>query len=304
MITSAPTPPGVYINEVNAFPNSVAAVATAISAFIGYTPKASYEGKSYHMKPVQVTSMNDFNALFAFPPDPATHLEPKQYAPSYYLTKQKKTPASGESYIFNDDIYTIEPDPATIYYLYNSVRMFFQNGGGNAYIISLGPYGAASKSPINPGDELININVKLADIQAALTALKKQSDVTLYVVPEATLLSDSDYSTLMKTMLDQSGTMGTSISILDVKGGHEPNPLLWKEDIVNFRNRTGNNFLEFGTSYYPFLKTTVTSLDSVDYTNINGGDVSVLQDILNPPSAPNSTAQRYSHPSKVKIPFR
>ena len=47
MIESNIKSPGVYINELNAFPNSVVPVATAVPAFIGYTPTASYEGKSY-----------------------------------------------------------------------------------------------------------------------------------------------------------------------------------------------------------------------------------------------------------------
>ncbi|MFZ6010895.1 MAG: phage tail sheath family protein [Bacteroidota bacterium] len=283
MITNLATP-GVYIDEVNAFPNSVVQVATAIPAFIGYTPYASYEGKSYLMKPVKITSMNDFNAFFV---NPNTA---KQYAPSYYLTKQKKAPASGESYVFNGDIYTIEPDPATVYHLYNSVRLFFQNGGSTAYVVSTGPYGTASGSAINAGDPILNMNVKLADFQSALTILKKLTDVTMYVVPEATLLSDGDYSTLMQTMLEQSSTMQTSMSLIDVKGGRMPDPMLWGNDIQNFRNWTGNNGLNYGAAYYPFLKTTITTIDQVDYTNINGGDVSVLMDILNPASAPNAAA--------------
>lgn len=283
MITNLATP-GVYIDEVNAFPNSVVEVATAIPVFIGYTPYASYEGKSYLMKPVQITSMNDFNAFFIDP------TKAKQYAPGYYLTKQKKAPASGEYYAFNGDIYTVEPDPNTIYYLYNSVKLFYQNGGGTAYVISVGPYGPASNTPINAGDEISNMNVKLADLQAALQAAKKQADITMYVIPEATLLADGDYSTLMQTMLEQSSTLGTAMSILDVKGGREPDPLLWKQNIQNFRNWTGNNGLSYGAAYYPFLKTTIVPVDQVDYTNINGGDVSVLLDILNPASAPNPTA--------------
>lgn len=33
--------PGVYIDQVNAFPNPVVQVPTAVPAFIGYTPSAS-----------------------------------------------------------------------------------------------------------------------------------------------------------------------------------------------------------------------------------------------------------------------
>ena len=38
--------PGVYIEEKNAFPSSITAVATAVPVFIGYTQKAVRNGKS------------------------------------------------------------------------------------------------------------------------------------------------------------------------------------------------------------------------------------------------------------------
>jgi phage tail sheath protein FI len=66
--------------------------------------------------------------------------------------------------------------------------------------------------------------------------------------------------------------------------------MLWGKDIGNFRNWTGNNGLNYGAAYYPFLKTTITSINQVDYTNINGGDVSVLLDLLSPASSPNAAA--------------
>ena len=37
--------PGVYIEEKNAFPASVVAVATAVPVFIGYTEKAERSGQ-------------------------------------------------------------------------------------------------------------------------------------------------------------------------------------------------------------------------------------------------------------------
>ncbi len=283
--------PGVYINEVNAFPNSVVQVATAVPAFIGYTPQAEYEGKSYLFKPVAINSMAEFMAFFAYPADPTTQTTPPQYSPSFYVTKQKKAPVKGEYYKFNGDIYTIEPDPNTIYYLYNSVRLFFQNGGSQAYIVSVGSYGPASGSPINAGDVLSNPNVKSSDLLSGLAALKKVPEVTMYVYPEATLLSVADNGTLMEETLLQCGEMETAVAIFDVIGGREPDPILWTDDIQTFRDNTGNNSLKYGVAYYPFLNTTAVSIDQVTYENINGGDVSALGDILNPPTAPNSSAE-------------
>ena len=56
--------PGVHINETNAFPNAVVPVATAVPAFIGYTPQAVYEGKSYTNIPTKVTSFEEFKAIY------------------------------------------------------------------------------------------------------------------------------------------------------------------------------------------------------------------------------------------------
>ena len=64
MTTSNIKTPGVYINEVDAFGNSVVPVATAVPAFIGYTPQAEYEGKSYYNKAQKVTSLAEFMAFY------------------------------------------------------------------------------------------------------------------------------------------------------------------------------------------------------------------------------------------------
>ncbi len=138
--------PGVYINELNAFPNSVVAVATAVPAFIGYTPQASYEGKSYSMVPQKISSFGDFKAFFCLPDPPPPASPSKQYNPQYYLVPQKTQPTKGDYIQVNGTYYSVVPDPNTIYYLYNSVKLFYENGGGDAYIVSVGSYGPASEN--------------------------------------------------------------------------------------------------------------------------------------------------------------
>lgn len=283
--------PGVYINELNGFPNSVVPVATAIPAFIGYTPKASYEGKSYSFKPVKITSFQDFQAYFMLQRNSDAINPPKQYAPSYYLTKQKEEPVKGGYMELNGAIYTLDPDPNTVYYLYNSVRSFYENGGGDAYIVSVGGYGVAKGKPISPGGAVVNENVKLADIQKGLELLINEQEPTMYIVPEATLLSAAENATLMQKMLLQSEDVQTVVSILDIIGGDAPDHVQWMQDITNFRNNVGNNSLKYGTSYYPFVGTTITSSDEVDYTNLNGGAVKQLKDVLSPADNPNSSVE-------------
>jgi len=60
--------PGVYIQELDAFGNSVVPVPTAVPAFIGYTERTSYKGKSLLNKAVRVTSLKDFTDIFGSNP--------------------------------------------------------------------------------------------------------------------------------------------------------------------------------------------------------------------------------------------
>lgn len=282
--------PGVYIDEVNAFPNSVVEVATAVPVFIGYTPQAMYEGKSHTNVPTKISSFADFKAIFCNPDPPAPTPPASQYSPQYYTNKSKEKPNQGDYYTFNGAYYTIEPDQSTIYYLYNSVKLFYQNGGGDAYIVSVGSYGPEMKQIKAPGAPIVNPNVQLNDLLGGLSLVANEQEITLYVVPEATLLEPDNNGTLMETMLAQNASVQTAMSLLDLIGGNEPDPIMYTEDVENFRNSTGMNGLMYGAAYYPFLKTTITQPGEITYLNLNGGDVKALSELINPPQNPNEAA--------------
>lgn len=276
MITSNIKTPGVYIQELSAFSNSVVSVATAVPAFVGYTPQALYDGKSYKNIPQKITSLADFEAIYCYP-DPA---KVKQYSPQYYLSPQKKTPTSGDYIQIGDNYYTILPDPDTIYYLYNSIRLFYANGGGDAYVVSVGDYGQPSGKAAVPGRQIINNNVKLADLTAGLALLKIEQEPTMYICPEATLLSVADNATLMQQMLLLSTQTQTAISIFDIIGSNAPDPVTYMDDIETFRSNTGTVGLNYGAAYYPFVGTTIMQPQELDYTNLFGGDVNQLAALL------------------------
>ena len=272
--------PGVYINETNAFPNSVVGVETAVPAFIGYTPQALFEGKSYTNVAQKITSFAEFQAIYCYP-NPQAPAEPaKQYKPQYYLEEQKQQPDNGPYIEIDNTFYSILPDPNTIYYFYNSIRLFYENGGGDAYIVSVGTYGASSGKPIEVGEQIVNPNVQLNDLLEGLALLKNEEEPTMYICPEATLLSVEENGTLMQEMLLQNTEMQTAISIFDVIGGKDPDPIMYTNDIETFRNSTGNNGLMFGTAYYPFVGTTIMQANDLDYSNLFGGDVTKLEAIL------------------------
>ncbi|MFL9845957.1 phage tail sheath family protein [Flavobacterium rhizosphaerae] len=279
--------PGVYINEINSFTNSVAPVATAIPAFIGYTPQAVYQGKSYVNVAQKITSFAEFVSIYCYP-DPAPPASPaKQYQPQYYLVEQKNILANKAYTTISGKNYAIVPDPDTIYYLYNSIRLFYENGGGDAYIVSVGTYGQPLGNPLTPGSQIVNNNVLLTDLISGLGLLKNEEEPTLYICPEATLLSVADNGTLMQQMLLQASEMQTAIAVFDIIGGRNPDPLTYTDDIATFRGNTGVQGLSYGAAYYPFIGTTIMDNRDVDYTNLFGGDVKKLEPFLNSPDNPN-----------------
>ena len=287
MIESNIKSPGVYINELNAFPNSVVPVATAVPAFIGYTPQASYEGKSYTNVPQKITSFAEFQAIYCYPNPTAPANPAKQYSPQYYVEKQKDKPEKGDYLLIGSDYYSIVPDPNTIYYLYNSVRLFYENGGGDTYIVSVGTYGAPSGKPITPGDQVVNQNVQLNNLLSGIALLKNETEPTMYICPEATLLSVAENGTLMQAMLLQNEEMQTAMSIFDVIGGGTPDPILYPQDIETFRDQTGSTGLSYGAAYYPFVGTTIMQQTDIDYTNLFGGDIKQLEPLINTAENPN-----------------
>ena len=108
--------PGVYIVEKNAFPNSVVEVATAVPAFIGYTEKADNRGKSLRNKPWRITSMAEFHNYFGFGPNPIFTIEENADE-----NVESDFSQGGKDYVIKQS--------GGNYLLYNSMKLFYQNGG-------------------------------------------------------------------------------------------------------------------------------------------------------------------------------
>ncbi|MFD0725444.1 phage tail sheath family protein [Lysobacter brunescens] len=290
-MTSIQTP-GVYINEVCSLPNAIVPVATAVPAFIGYTPQAEYQGVSYLDRPMRISSLAEFQAIYGLPDPPPPADPAKQYSPQYDLVPQATQPRLGTSLWIGGAFHAVLPDPATLYFLYNSLRLFFLNGGSTAWIVSVGTYGPASGQPIaTPTTPRVNPNVKLADLLRGLALLKAEVEPTLYVCPDATLLSEADNATLMQAMLQQANEVQTALCLFDVINGDQPDPAVYTQDIATFRNSVGSADLKYGAAYYPFIETTVVQPGELDYTNLFGGDIARLAPLLDSPASPDPAAR-------------
>ncbi len=231
--------PGVYVKEKSSFGASGAAVPTAVPAFIGYTEKASRGNNSLLNIPTRVESLAEFEKFFGG-------------APHQTFTVK----ADGDSYALTED-------QKTKYLLYNSMRLFYANGGGICYVVSVGDY----SKPVNPAD------LTGEKTGGGLKSLLLAQEPTMLVVPDAQLLDKGDCYKVYQEMLMHCGMETKSrVSIFDVYDGHEARTYDNKDVVNAFREGVGENFLSYGAGYYPYLHTSIVSKSEVSYQNISNID--------------------------------
>ena len=247
--------PGVYIVEKDAFPNSVVEVATAVPAFIGYTEKADNAGMALQNKPWRISSMAEFHQYFGVGSKPLFEIKP--------YTAPKGNAKSEADFTVKDKQYVLNPNGQK-FILYYSMQLFFQNGGGPCYIVSIGGYGDA---------------LDASKMTAGVDQLIKEQEPTMVVIPEAVLLSPQDCGTLQQHILMHCGLkMKNRVAILDVHDGFKDrsDP---PEDVVNaFREAVGINQLDFAAAYYPWVNTNIVLDRDLSYQIFK--DTKTLQEIL------------------------
>lgn len=223
--------PGVYVEEISTFPATVVRVATAVPVFIGYTELA---GSDVLNIPVKVRSLIEYEALYGGEPTTdgrsiTVHLD------------SNWRPAS--------------VDLSLTYYLYQSLRQFYANGGGDAYILSVGPY-----SPGGPDK---------TELIAALAELEKADEPTLVMVPDAFAFTDpQDLGDVQAQVLMHCAKMQDRFGLFDVLHGSGNDEAA---DALAFRNKVGNNNLSYGAAYYPEV---LSSLGPVG--EITSGEIGLL----------------------------
>lgn len=174
-------------------------------AFIGRTEKAEIKGKPLSNQPVRLTSLAEYMELFGGAPQTTFKFAPAQSDPHMMIR------GSG---------YEVAPQEKD-YGFFNTLRLFFENGGGSCYIVSVGSY---------------DDDYDLDRFRGGLNMLIKEQEPTIVVIPEATKLPFNNCITLQQAMLAHCGSkMKNRVAILDVYEGYLPrNPD--KDPIADFRN--------------------------------------------------------------------
>lgn len=262
--------PGVYIVEKSAFPNSVVEAPTAIPAFIGITEKAQNGADSLSGKPWKITSMTEFQQYFGGAPAPEFALSvidspEKDATETFYGIESAFKDENGKTKLLR---VVNRSNPYSLYY---HMVMFFANGGGTCYIVSIGTY--------NEKDAKGNlVKVDKDNVKKALDDLKKEQEITMVVVPEAA--STPDCKDIQTEVLAHCGEMMNRFAILDVQPKVTDNEVMSKQ-IEKFRTNVGANYLSYGAAYYPWLNTSVLSDKDIDGTVLTW-DYTQEAPVLNP----------------------
>jgi len=227
--------PGVYVEEISKFPPSVAEVETAIPAFIGYTDRATKVVENdLRNVPTRISSLLEYEQLFGTGP---------VYSSLSIKLNASNIPVENDTSIANSK-----------FHLYDSIRLFYDNGGGSCYIVSVGGYG----SEIELGDNSTGL-------KGGLEQLKKYDEPTLILFPDAVNLSADKLGILQQAALQLCSRLGDRFVIMDVKDSAAGNTLL--NDLETFRNNVGMNHLKYGSAYHPYLNTVYTK--KFRFRNIN-----------------------------------
>ncbi|HZL09940.1 MAG TPA: phage tail sheath C-terminal domain-containing protein [Prolixibacteraceae bacterium] len=224
--------PGVYVEEISKLPPSVAQVETAIPAFVGYTQKAEKNGENLLNKPTRLGSM----------------LEYVQYYGS------DNTPLSIAVVINtanNNAVETVTVGNTQRYLMYDCLRTFFDNGGGDCYIVSVGLFGSAPVS----GDENSS---SLPGLRVGVKALEKYDEPTIILFPDAVNMltngsDDPNLYSLQQMVLEQCAKLQDRVGLFDLKENISGD---LNTAISNYRNNIGINNLKYAAAYTPWIQTT------------------------------------------------
>lgn len=209
--------PGVYIEEIPKFPPSVAQVETAIPAFVGYTQKAEKDGVGLTKIPTRIKSLLEYEAYFGTMDSETVAITIKEVLDGSKV-KSRTVSASVSS-----------PNKNTLYY---HMQLYFANGGGPCYIVSVGKAANA---------------VTKTDLDDGVKEVAKFDEPTLIVVPEAVGLTQAaDAYNVYKTALAQAALLMDRFVVIDC---HGDNP----STLRDATNGIGADNLKYGAAYHPYM---------------------------------------------------
>ncbi|WP_264529091.1 phage tail sheath C-terminal domain-containing protein [Flavobacterium sp. N502540] len=233
--------PGVYVEEIVKFPPSVAQVETAIPAFIGYTEKATNKiNGDLKLKPTRITSLLEYERFFGFA-KPETTIS---------VTINDVSTDNGDV----RSIIVDQPTSKQPFLMYYSLQLFFANGGGPCYIVSVGRYG----NDLDDADSAVTAINNSNALKSGLAEIEKVDEPTLLLFPDATKVSGitiTDYYGLYNDALTQCQNLQDRFTLIDTLNYDGSSPT--DTNIDDLRNKVSSekDTIKYGAAYYPHLET-------------------------------------------------
>lgn len=278
--------PGVYIQEPDSFPPSIVGVETAVPCFIGYTEFAvDTDKRSLLLTPKRIESMAEFVQCFG-----------RGSSQQYFLAATTDKDKDGQPDAPADDklnrnwgfvsldgrtSYTLVQKGRTAFNLYNSMRLFYANGGGACWVISVGGY-VRDGQPATPDAQ---------DFLDGLAIGETFVGPTMVAIPDALQLATlADFNTVTAQMLRSCAKTGDRMALLDIWGADTMTPRdNWKPKVDDFRTgvrQVPQEMWRFGAAYFPPLATSVVPTSEIDISNFaiegdgNAANRTLLQQAL------------------------
>ena len=229
--------PGIYVEEISKFPPAITPVETAIPAFIGYTEKAdNLTPGDLKLKPARISSLLEYTKFFGG----------SQKEEGISITIYE-TQVNGVTTDIKAEA-SLSESARSKHNMFYALQMFFANGGGPCWIVSVGKY-----------KRITGVLAGKTALLAGLNKLKTIDEITLIVFPEAQNLSITGFKSLHDAALRQCYSLKDRFVIMDVHGGNESlsgSGSNLHNVLLNFRtNGIGSNNLKYGAAYYPNIET-------------------------------------------------
>ena len=287
--------PGVYVTEFPSFPPSIVGVATAVPIFIGYTQTAvdPSSKKQLYLQAVSLSSMADYYSYFGYGFDAQGVVEaaatPGDY--DFQASSSDGTTATTNAYQVGTSSTTAGVVSFTPQFnLYAAMQLFFANGGGNCFVISVNNYWGQKSVTPTPNQPAAPISKD--DLLAGLAVSNVTRGGTMLVVPDACLLVQAtttngvttytypDYQPVAYEMLRQSAVLQDRVAILDMPGALVPanwsvTGMAAEADAFYAAISAASAYFSYGAAYGPALESSLLSTSDILYTNLAGTPDSV-----------------------------
>lgn len=243
--------PGVYVEEITKFPPSVAQVETAIPAFIGYTDLTVHPtAGDLKNKPRRITSMLEYERFYGT----AKHEKG-------IVVDVKSNPATGV-----DDIIVKVNSPSK-YKMFYSLQLYFANGGGPCYVVSVGDYST----------DTIDFNA----LKKGLDESDKVDEITLILFPDAQDMNADNFYNIQKAALDSCVKLQDRFVIMDVHKADDIDPDQNKPiEVLRDKLSGSTDILKYGAAYYPNVETILDYIFNDEDVVVNvGGAAAKLADL-------------------------